>query len=60
MKIVDAKRNEENQIVFVLEDGSEVTPSEQYIQDNKPQIDDEFVEEVAQEAAPEVSPEEPK
>lgn len=60
MKIVDAKRNEENQVVFVLEDGSEVTPSEQYIQDNKPQIDDEFVEEVAQEAAPEVSPEEPK
>lgn len=55
MKIVDAKRNEENQVVFVLEDGSEVTPSEQYIQDNKPQIGDELVEET-----PEVSPEEPK
>lgn len=46
MKIVDAIRNEENQIVFVLEDGEHVFPSDEYIQENKPQVGDEWVAEV--------------
>ena len=46
MKIVEAVRNEENHIVFILDDGSEIFPSNEYIQENKPQIGDEWLAEV--------------
>ena len=42
MKITAASRNENNEIIFVLEDGTSVHPSAEYIADKKPQIGDDY------------------
>ena len=45
MKIEDFKRDENNAIVAIMEDGSEKTLSFDYVAQNKPQVGDELIEE---------------
>ena len=45
MKIVDFKRDENNAVIAVMEDGSEKTLSFDYVAQNKPQVGDELIEE---------------
>lgn len=52
MKIVDASRNEKNEVIFVLEDGKSVFPTEQYIADKKPQLGDDYEVETPEETKP--------
>ena len=47
MKIVDAKR-EGNEITAILEDGREVALTAEYIAEHKPQLGDEYIEEVSE------------
>jgi len=44
MKITDFERGESNEIIAVLEDGSKVVLSFDYVAEHKPQIGDEVVE----------------
>lgn len=55
MKIIDAKRDDLNAIIFVLEGDVEVSPTAEYIAKHKPQIGDEyeFTPEVVEESNPE-------
>ena len=48
MKIEDFKRDENNAIVAIMEDGSEKTLSFDYVAQNKPQVGDEIIEEPAE------------
>lgn len=48
MKIEDFKRDENNSIVAIMEDGSEKTLSFDYVAQNKPQVGDELIEESAE------------
>jgi hypothetical protein len=45
MKIVDFKRDEQNQIIVVLDDDSEKVLSFDYVAQHKPQVGDELIEE---------------
>lgn len=46
MKIVDFKRDEAQNVVAILESGTEVVLASEYIAANKPQVGDEYAEEV--------------
>lgn len=45
MKIVDFKRDENNQIIVTLDDDSEKMISAEYVAQHKPQVGDELIEE---------------
>lgn len=50
MKIVDFKRDEAQNVVAILESGTEVVLTSEYIVANKPQVGDEYAEEEAPQA----------
>ena len=49
MKIIDFKRDENNQIIVTLDDDSERMISAEYVAQHKPQVGDELIEEAPSE-----------
>lgn len=55
MKIIDCKRGENQEVIAILEDNSEVTLSWEYVAEKKPQIGDDFAVEAKKKPAKEAA-----